>query len=129
MKSSDISSTTTPECPPSDTPQRNAFALRGPSVTLDPLSFAVRADLADIRLADRVFAPHYAEPMPMIAAVKTPILDSAKADATALSALDIGDRFDVLEVTTSFCWGQQANGGMVGYVARNGLRRPSGDAV
>ena len=44
-------------------PSRRAFALTGPSVTLDPRTHAVRGDLADVRLAEQVFAPHYAAPL------------------------------------------------------------------
>ena len=45
-------------------PARRRFSLNGVSATIDPRVDAVRGDLADVRLADRVFAPHYAAPLP-----------------------------------------------------------------
>lgn len=121
--------TTTPDCPPSDTPSRNSFALRGPSVALDPRAFAVRPDLADVRLADRVFAPHYAEPMAMTAIRATAILVAPNSDAATTSMLAVGDAFDVLEVTSAYCWGQKGGGGAVGYVARDALQRVNGETI
>jgi hypothetical protein len=43
--------------------RRQSFALTGRSVDLDLRTHAVRRDIADIRLAEHVFAPHYAVPM------------------------------------------------------------------
>ena len=43
--------------------RRQSFALTGRSVDLDLGTNAVRRDIADIRLAEHVFAPHYAVPM------------------------------------------------------------------
>src|SRR3712207_1046075 len=37
------------------------FTLSGPSADLDPDYNAYRGDLADIELASRLFAPHYAK--------------------------------------------------------------------
>ena len=37
---------------------------RAPMQAIDPRVDAVRRDLADVRLAERVFAPHYAAPLP-----------------------------------------------------------------
>ena len=39
------------------------FTLGGPSVVLDPRIHAWRSDIADIALAGRLFAPHYARPL------------------------------------------------------------------
>ncbi|MGN6374931.1 MAG: SH3 domain-containing protein [Sphingomonas sp.] len=93
---------------------------------LDPRTNAVRADLADVRLADRVFAPHYASPMAMIALADTPILADRRTTAEALDTLAAGDVFDVLEVTASYSWGQRRRDRLVGYVA-NGDLRPGAD--
>ncbi|MGN6620026.1 MAG: SH3 domain-containing protein [Sphingomonas sp.] len=122
MKSSDISSTTTLPQPPSvSTLPRSAFTLSGRSVALDPRTHAVRADLADIRLADRVFAPHYAAPLTMTATAQTPVKATASPDAEILAMLEIGETFDVLEVSSQHCWGQRGSGGIVGYVATSAL--------
>lgn len=39
--------------------------------------------------------------------------------------LESGDIFDVLEVTSSYCWGQGRASGLVGYVACDRLQRVS----
>jgi hypothetical protein len=89
---------------------------------VDPRTHAVRADLADIRLADRVFAPHYAAPLAMIAIEPTAILATASADAETVGILANSDLFDVLEIALSHCWGQRRADGIVGYVAAAMLR-------
>jgi hypothetical protein len=121
LKSSDISSTKTPECPPSATPQRSVFALTGRSVALDPRRNAVRPDLADVRLAAQVFAPHYVEPMAMLVNRETPLLDAPAGEPLAMLAA--GDVFDVLEIASALSWGQRRGDGLVGYVANDALDR------
>lgn len=83
----------------------------------------MRADLADIRLASQVFAPHYAAPMAMVAAAPAPIRVTPSA-TEELGALAIGDLFDVLEMTSAHCWGQHRGSRLVGYVAREALALP-----
>ena len=75
-----------PTPPSSGTPPRKAFALTGRSVTLDPRTHPVRADLADVRLAAQVFAPHYAEAVERRLAT----------DATLRAERDAADRGDGL---------------------------------
>ena len=81
----------------------------------------MRADLADIRLAAQVFAPHYAEPMAMVASRETPLLSSQHGEA--LATLAKGDVFDVLEIASTLSWGQRRGDGLVGYVANDALDR------
>jgi hypothetical protein len=121
LKSSAISSQKSPPWPTSDTPPRNGFALGGPSVALDPRTNAVRADLADVRLADRVFAPHYAAPMPMTALADSPIRATTADDGEVVDTLAAGDVFDVLEIASVFSWGQARDSRIVGYVANAAL--------
>jgi hypothetical protein len=90
--------------------------LRGRSVAIDPRTNAVRPDLADVRLADRVFAPHDAAPKPMVARRESPILSTPTADAQTLGILTAGEIFDVLEIATTTSWGQRRSDGLVGYV-------------
>jgi hypothetical protein len=91
-------------------------------VKLDPAHFAVRKDLADVDLADRVFAPHYAKALEttVIADVLT-IMASPAANADPVGALVKGDRFRVLEITDLLAWGQAGDDGPVGYVDRHAL--------
>jgi len=95
--------------------------LTGRSAALDPRHFAVRPDLADVRLASRVFAPHYAYPITMTVTRETEIRAARGVDADVIGTLRPGDRFDVLEITSSCCWGQKQGDGLVGYVASDAV--------
>jgi hypothetical protein len=92
-------------------PTRKRFALTGVSAPVDPRVDAVRGDLADIRLADRVFAPHYASPMPR-----------ALARAVALRA----GPFEVLELAGINAWGVAATPRLVGYIDADALGEAPG---
>jgi len=104
-----------------DTPARNRFALRSRSVAIDSRTDAVRRDLADIRLADRVFAPHYAVPTRRVVGTVSPITETP--DGNILSQVLPGEPFDVLEFTSTHGWGRSPIDGTVGFVARNLLAR------
>lgn len=99
---------------------RDGFALTGPSARLDPRTHAVRGDLADVRLADRVFAPHYAAPIACVVARAT-VLADARVDATALAPLIAGDVFEVLELSGDLAWGIAPGHRLVGYCDRTAL--------
>ncbi len=83
----------------------------------------MRADLTDLRLADRVFAPHYAEARMQTALAAGQILESP--GGPAVSELLPGDAFDLLELSGGHAWGRSLTDGMVGYVAEGLL----GEAV
>jgi hypothetical protein len=94
-----------------------SFALSGPSAKNDPLNLPVRGDLAHIKLAGRVFVPHYAVPMPhVVGAEGATLLKAAKDDADAIETLAAGDRFDVLDMTGGWAWGVVGEEGHVGYI-------------
>jgi len=97
-------------------PARRSFALLGPSVVFDPLTQAVRRDVADIRLADRVFAPHYAAPMPRRIATEASLLASPEGDAAILATLRPGEIFEVLDIAGGNAWGIATTHNLVGYV-------------
>ncbi len=88
-------------------------------MTLDPRTHAVRGDLADISLADRVFAPHYAVPMPCAAA--RPVALLAEAGGEEVATLAAGDVFDLLELAGGHAWGIARAIGLVGYCDRTAL--------
>ena len=90
--------------------------MTGPSTKLDRLHDAVRSDLADIRLADRVFAPHYARAVERFATCPVAVRRSRDADAEQLAMLQVGDVFEVLEFTNGQAWGVAQALGVVGYV-------------
>ncbi|MFD1034888.1 NlpC/P60 family protein [Sphingomonas hankookensis] len=86
---------------------------------LDSRVDAVRRDLADIRLAERVFAPHYAVPARRTVGRATPVLETA--GGPVLSQALAGEPFDVLEFTSTHGWGRSPIDGTVGFVARDSL--------
>jgi hypothetical protein len=102
------------------TPHRR-FALTGRSVALDPRTHAVRGDLADLRLADRVFAPHYAAPMAVEILSDVPLRSAASPAADVIAALAAGDTFEVLELAGVNAWGVAPAHGLVGYIAASAI--------
>ena len=105
-------------------PSRRAFALTGPSVKLDLKTHAVRGDLADVRLAEQVFAPHYAAPLK--ARVLADIALFADRNlGEHLGELARGEVFEVLELAGKHAWGLAVATGLVGYVDRTALDKVS----
>lgn len=98
---------------------RKQFRLTGPSPELDPRRDAFRRDLADIALADRVFAQHYVVPAIKLLAHGDALLASPGADATVLCTLPAGARFDLLDIEGDWAWGRGE--GFVGYVRATAL--------
>lgn len=98
------------------------FRLTGPSVQLDPRIFAVRKDIADIELADRVFAPHYAAAehcrviVPAVAVRESPS-DKARASSQLLQ----GEGFAIIDNAGGWAWGYGLHDRYVGYVAADAL--------
>ncbi|MFM5884386.1 MAG: SH3 domain-containing protein [Novosphingobium sp.] len=91
--------------------------LSGPSEKLDAPHWPVRGDLAHIRLAGRVFVPHYAVPMErkiVPAGAKLFALNSK--DSEVRQMLGGNSLFNVLDITGGWAWGQVGDDGFVGYV-------------
>lgn len=106
----------------SHTPERKRFALSGPSRPLDLKTNAARRDLADIRLAGRWFAPHYAEPERWsCGALPLPVQETPAAGAKVIGQLEPGDPFAVLEISGDWAWGFREADRCVGYVSSTGL--------
>lgn len=111
------------QAPPSASPRtRKRFALTGRSHSVDPRVEAARGDLADVRLADRVFAPHYAAAVQRNANRRSPIL--ASHGGAVLSEILPGEPFDVLELSRGYAWGVSGGDGTVGFVAVDVLTAP-----
>ena len=103
-----------------------SFTLSGPSEKPDPARLPVRGDLAHIRLAGKVFVPHYVVPLPhRVNGTGTPLLGAARTDAEVLTTLPAGTAFQVLDLAGAWAWGQvgdaAAEDGAVGYVAAAAL--------
>ncbi|WP_156679833.1 C40 family peptidase [Sphingomonas profundi] len=103
-------------------PSAERFQLSGPSVHLDPRTHAVRRDIADISLADRVFAPHYAAPERCACAATAAMLRAAPHDdAVAVSQIARGEGFAVVDQSGGWAWGYGDHDGYVGYVRADAL--------
>lgn len=76
----------------------------------------MRGDLADVRLADRVFAPHYAAPMPRLLSADTALRAARVGDSEVVAQLKSGDIFEVLELSGGSAWGVAPRVGLVGYI-------------
>jgi hypothetical protein len=117
LQNSGISSPATPSASRSPAgPTHKRFALKGRSVAIDPRVDAVRRDLADVRLADRVFAPHYAAPMPRLLRISAELKSDPAEGGDTLASLAAGETFEVLEIAGHRAWGVAPAQGLVGYV-------------
>jgi len=95
-----------------------SFALSGPSARNDAPHLPVRGDLAHIRLAGKVFVPHYVVPVAhTVTEGGAPLLKAGRPDAEALDELAGGTAFNVLDTAGAWAWGQVGEDGLVGYVA------------
>lgn len=93
------------------------FELAGPSLKLDQRVHAWRRDLADIALAGRLFAPHYARPLVRACGARPACLYATpSADQDAASELLPGETFAVLEYAGGWAWGYSCHDHYVGYV-------------
>jgi len=104
----------TPAQPSATRRTHRRFALTGRSHAFDPRIVAARGDLADVRLADRIFAPHYAAALRLSAVRRAPMLSSHGGDR--LSEILQGETFDVLEMSHGYAWGVGEVDGVVGFV-------------
>jgi cell wall-associated NlpC family hydrolase len=101
------------------------IALDGPSVHLDPRLHAWRRDIADIALAGRLFAPHYAAPLIRACGLIAARVREEPADgAPEVSELLPGERFAVLDLTAGWAWGYCLADRRVGYVEAIELAEP-----
>jgi NlpC/P60 family/Bacterial dipeptidyl-peptidase Sh3 domain len=98
-------------------PQRQIYKLSGHSIEGDPRTTPIRGDLADIKLAGKLFAPHYA--VPMLRTGVAPVTEiHAEPHLTAMpvSALMHGEEFAVLDVAGEWAWGYCLHDDYLGYL-------------
>ena len=91
------------------------YPLAGPSNLPDPATHAYRSDLADVALAGRVIASHYAEPLLRRLVTGAVLVEAPATDAAAICALQAGDEMRVLDIRSGWAWGYGPDG-RVGYV-------------
>ena len=110
-------------------PHAGQYALSGPARVRDPRVTPIRGDLADIALAGKLFAPHYAVPMErMIVVPYAAVRKANRADAEQTSELLRGERFMVLDIIAGWAWGYCAHDRYNGHVRLEELGEPVGDA-
>ncbi len=103
------------------TSKRAQFALQGKSVPFDPRSEAVRGDLADVSLAGKLFAPHYAQAVDFMCAQPFAAMHE-KPGGDQSSELLCGERFMLLDVNGGWAWGWSGHDHYVGYMAFSALK-------
>lgn len=89
---------------------------------MDPRTDAVRRDLADIRLAHRFFAPHYAAPTLHKVEAPATLRTARDIESEVLTTLAAGDSFEMLELSAGLAWGRAPAAGLVGYIDASKLR-------
>lgn len=104
-----------------------SFALAGPAERGDPAHTPVRGDLAHIRLAGKVFVPHYVQPRGYRAAASGAAVMRAPA-GDVLTTLAPGAGFDVLDIAAGHAWGESGCG-FVGYVVLDHLEPAQMESV
>lgn len=98
------------------------FRLEGKSHSFDPRVDAIRADLADVELASRHFAPHYAQAVLRNCIVaRTPVRSKPDATSEMISELLYGEGFALLDITGDWAWGYSLHDHYVGYVPADTL--------
>ncbi len=103
-------------------PPTGQHTLSGPAEKLDAPHWPVRGDLAHVRLAGRVFVPHYAVPMPRtVIAAGAALRVTGEAAAEVRDTLSGGTLFNVLDISGGWAWGQVGEAGFVGYVPLEAL--------
>lgn len=95
--------------------------LAGVSNPPDPDFHAFRQDLADVALAGRVIASHYAEPLLRHLIMAAPLRRAAGDDGEKVAELAAGDEFRLLDSTGGWAWGYGGAEGRVGYVRAEAL--------
>ena len=105
---------------------RATYTLEGHSFVGDKRTTPIRGDLADIKLAGKLFAPHYAVPMIRSCIVPSAMMhEQSDGDSTGISELIYGEDFAVLDVAGIWAWGYTVHDDYLGYVALAALaQRP-----
>jgi hypothetical protein len=92
------------------------FALAGPSDPPEPDHNAYRKDLADLALAGRVIASHYAEPVERHVERSASLRSRPSETADVIRELEAGESFLLLDDTLGWAWGYAGEDRRVGYV-------------
>lgn len=105
--------------------ERIRYKLSGHSIVGDKRTTPIRGDLADIKLAGKLFAPHYAVPlMRSVVTATAAIREFPDAKSTGASELVYGETFAVLDVAGQWAWGYGVHDDYLGYVRLESLGAP-----
>jgi len=99
------------------------FALSGQSNPPNPRTNAFRPDLADVALAGRVIASHYAQPIARTVVADAPLRAAASDEADEVANLETDDPFSLLDDTLGWAWGYAGRDRLVGYVRSEALSK------
>ncbi|MEP7315188.1 MAG: SH3 domain-containing protein [Sphingomicrobium sp.] len=91
------------------------YPLFGPSNLPDPTTHAYRQDLADIALAGRVIASHYAEPLARQLKQDGEFRLAASDESETIDLLKAGSVVQILDNSRGWAWGYGPDG-RVGYL-------------
>jgi hypothetical protein len=97
------------------------YPLAGVSDLPDPDFHAFRQDLADVALAGRVIASHYAEPVLRRLVAAAPFRRAADDSAELIAELEAGEELWMLDDTRGWAWGYAGPDRRVGYVRAEAL--------
>jgi hypothetical protein len=107
--------------PPPSRTSAEEFALTGPSNLPDPDYNAYRRDLADIALASRVIASHYAVPVERRIREATALRSGRSDDAPLIRMVEPGEPFWMLDDSIGWAWGYAGEERRVGYLLSDAL--------
>ena len=97
------------------------FDLAGPSDLPDPHFNAYRKDLADVALAGKVIASHYASPVERRLLSTATLRAGPSQDADAIKELGAGEPFLMLDDSLGWAWGYAGKDRRVGYMPSESL--------
>ena len=96
------------------------FQLAGTSELPDPATHAYRKDLADVALAGRVIASHYAEPLMRRVGIESALMFTPDEGGARVASLSPGQQIRILDNSRGWAWGYGPDG-RVGYVRSEAL--------
>lgn len=77
--------------------------------------------MADVTLANRVIASHYAEPVQRVVGMTTGLHLAPSGESELIRELTAGERFDMLDDSLNWAWGYAGEDRRVGYVRSDAL--------
>jgi hypothetical protein len=102
-------------------PTTGEYKLAGPSNLPDPKTHAYRKDLADVALAGRAIASHYAEPLARKVIVAASLRPEPSEQSPAIAEIGAGEPFDMLDNNLGWAWGYAGRKRLVGYLKSDAL--------